>query len=455
MGARKKKTARTMVLAACLSLTAACQPERPSGWTEATHGDTAPPAYEDVFDDTVVHRYDVVIDPSVHQAMLDDLETKIAGGAFMFDGSGEEPIWAPVRIGWNGHTWWHVGMRYKGNSSLVTAWRHGVRKLGFRLDFDQFEDDYPEIRNQRFNGFRRLTFSNAFSDASLIRDKVAADLFRATGVPAAYGAFAAVYLDAGEGPVYAGLYTVIEDPSDAMLAYQLGATGANLYKPEGTGSDWTEFAASGFSKKTNEATGFEDAEAAIAALHADRTDAVAWRAGLEAAFDVEGFLRWLAVNQAMVNWDTYGCIAHNYYLYGQPDHGGRLAWIPWDLNEALRPVGTTRPGCAAESVMLDEVGEDKPLIRWLLDDPTYREAYRNELTTLLAGPFSAAALDPALTAAHELVAPWVVGPEAVEALPYSFLPGPGAFLGSLSGNPTALLDHVADRRLDVQAALGL
>jgi hypothetical protein len=74
---------------------------------------------------------------------------------------------------------------------------------------------------------------------------------------------------------------------------------------------------------------------------------------------------------------------------------------------------------------------------------------------LLAGAFSAAALDPALTAAHELVAPWVVGPEAVEAFPYSFLPGPGAFTGSLSGTPDALLDHVADRRLAVQAALGL
>jgi hypothetical protein len=248
---------------------------------------------------------------------------------------------------------------------------------------------------------------------------------------------------------------VIEDPSDAMLAYQLGAAGANLYKPEGTGADWAAFVASGFPKKTNEATGFEDAEAAIAALHADRTDAAAWRAGLEAAFDVQGFLRWLAANQTMVAWDAYGCIAHNYYLYGQPDHGGRLAWIPWDLNAALRPVTTPRPGCYAESVMLDEVGENKPLIRWLLDDPEYRQTYRYELETLLAGAFSAAALDPALTAAHELVAPWVVGPEAVEAFPYSFLPGPGAFTGSLSGTPDALLDHVADRRLAVQAALGL
>ncbi|HSN15236.1 MAG TPA: CotH kinase family protein, partial [Anaeromyxobacteraceae bacterium] len=162
-------------------------------------------------------------------------------------------------------------------------------------------------------------------------------------------------------------------------------------------------------------------------------------------FDVQGFLRSLATTQAMVDWDSYGCIAHNYYLYGQPEHGGRLAWIPWDLNEAIRPA--TRPGCFPESVMLDEAGEGWPLIRWLLDDPVYRQAYVDELLALLAGPFSSAELDPALIAAHELVTPWVIGPEAVETWPYTFLSGSSAFETSLTGSPNALLDHVANRRL--------
>ncbi len=447
------KTSHLTALAACVTLSAACQPQRPDGWTEATHGDSAPPAYDVVFDDTVVHRYDVSIEPSVYQAMLDDLAAKVAAGSLMFDGSGELPMWAPVTISNEGHTWWHVGMRFKGNSSLVAAYQRGVRKLGFRLDFDKFEDDYPEIRNQRFNGFRELTFSNGFGDVSLVRDKVGADLFREAGVPAARGAFAPVYLDVGSGPFYMGLYTVIEDPSDAMLGYQLGAPGANLYKPEGKGSDWTVFDPTGFVKKTNETSGFEDVEAALSALHADRTDAATWRAWLEAAFDVHGFLRMLAVNQAMVNWDSYACIAHNYYLYGQPEHGGRLAWFPWDLNESLRPA--TRQGCSPESVMLDEVGTSRPLIRWVLDDAVYRQTYKDELAALLTGAFSAASLDPRLTAAHDLVAPWVVGPQAVETFPYTFLPGPAAFLGSLSGMPNSLLDHVANRRAAVQAALGL
>lgn len=452
MDATRWNAAGVTLVTACLWVGAGCQPERPAGWTEATHGDSVAPAYDVVFDDAVVHRFDVVIEPAVYQAMLDDLAAKLAAG-LMTPGSGVEPAWAPVDVVRDGVTWWHVGMRFKGNSSLSSAWTRGVRKLPFRLDFDRFEDDYPEIRNQRFFGFRHLTFSSGFSDPSLVRDKVAADLFRAADVPAARGAFAAVFLDVGAGPFYAGLFTQIEDPADAMLADQLGAAGANLYKPEGPGADWSSFVAASFDKETNEGSGFEDAEAALGALHADRTDAAAWRAGLAAAFDVEGFLRALAVNQAMVNWDGYGCIAHNYYLYGQPDHAGRLAWIPWDLNEALRPA--TRPGCFPSSVMLDEVGPQWPLIRWLLDDPVYRQAYRDELAALLAGAFSPTALDPQLVAAHALVAPWVVGPEAVETWPYTLLTSPAAFTGSLSGSPAALLDHVAGRRVAVQTALGL
>jgi alpha-L-fucosidase 2 len=67
----------------------------------------------------------------------------------------------------------------------------------------------------------------------------------------------------------------------------------------------------GFGKKTNtSAADFSDVEAAVKALHAPRNDPRAWRAALEARFDVESFLRWLAVNTVIENWDAYGGLAH-------------------------------------------------------------------------------------------------------------------------------------------------
>ena len=64
------------------------------------------------------------------------------------------------------------------------------------------------------------------------------------------------------------------------------------------------------------------------ALHA--SDAAQWRSQLEAAFNVDHFLKYLAVNNAIVSWDAYGEIAHNYYLFNRSSQ--KLTWIPWDQN---------------------------------------------------------------------------------------------------------------------------
>ena len=89
-------------------------------------------------------------------------------------------------------------------------------KLPFRFDIDEFEDLYPEIDNQRFFGFKELSMSNGLNDNSLFRDRVVPEIFRRAGVPAPRTASYRLYVDYGEGPVYFGLYTLIEVPRNPM-----------------------------------------------------------------------------------------------------------------------------------------------------------------------------------------------------------------------------------------------
>ena len=426
---------------------------RPEGWTAASHCNGVDADYDLVFDDTLVHRFDITVAPDVYQATLDDLEDILSGGG---PGGGgdvvEDPMWVPVTVQYNGLTWSTVGMRYKGNSSLRSAWQMGIRKLSFRLTFDKFEDDTPEILNQRFFGFKKMTFSNGFKDDSLIRDKVAADIFREGGVPAARGAFARVYVDFGQGPVYFGLYTMIEDPSDKMLDTQFDDDNGNLYKPEGEGAKWVAFIEEHFEKKTNEEEAdFSDIIAAIDALGAERSDAALWRQDLESVFNVAGFLKMLALNQTMVNWDSYGCMTHNYYLYADLSDDGRITWFPWDLNEAMLSSGG--PQCYATSVMLDEVDDQWPLIRYLLDDPVYRQAYQDELQAAVDGPFASAAVKSRMQAHHDLIAPYVVGANG-ESAPYTFLTDSADFENSLTSSTAGLFPHVEARHAAVLGALG-
>jgi spore coat protein H len=426
---------------------------RPDGWTVASHCPESAPDYDRLFPDVAVHRFDITVSADDYQATMDDLTEKLSGGQVGDDV--ESPIFVPVTVQFDGLTWTNVAMRYKGNSSLRSAWQSGIRKLAIRFNFDLYETTVSEIVDQRFFGFQKMTFSNAFKDPSLIRDKVAGDIFRAGGVPAARAAFARIYVDHGEGPVYFGLYTMIEDPSDDMLGAQFGDNDGNLYKPEGEGAKWgdPELVEEAFDKKTNKADGnWSDAIATVEALHADRTDAAAWRAGLEELFDAPGFLRCLAINQAMENWDSYGFMTHNYYVYADPSNEGRLTWFPWDLNLAMvhQMVESVDPS----SVMLDEITNEWPLIRFLLDDSEYRANYESELQAAIEGPFAIDTVHGMMDAYHALIAPYVVG-DYGEASPYTFLQNDAAFEGSLTTGDDALKPHVESRHAAVIDALGL
>lgn len=359
------------------------------------------------------------------------------GGDVAFD-----PSWVEATVRYDGRAWPHVGLRFKGNSSLRDPWRMGSTKLSFRLNFDKLEDTYPSTLDQRFWGFKKLVLNNNWRDPSLLREKVASDLFRAHGVPTARGSFYEVWVDAGAGPVYWGLYTALEDPSDELLDDWFDEGDGNLYEANGAGADWTAFDAAGYENQTNDDADKAEVEAAIAALHADRSDAATWRAGLEARLHVGLFLKFLAVNTVLQNWDTYGVAPHNYLLYAEPDHDGRLAWLATDLNEALRASGGAKP---APSLSLAEVGDDWPLIRYVIDDPVYAAAYRAEVAAFAAGAFASDGVLARLDALHALIAPFV----AAEQAPFTLQESAGAFAGSLEQGDLALKPHVLARQAAV------
>lgn len=376
------------------------------------------------------------------------------GGGGALDLVSADPIYVSATVRQGNQVWEHVGMRYKGNSSLSSSWGQGIRKLPFRLNFDKFKTEFPATKGQRFFGFEELTFASNWGDASFARELLAGEVFRNRGVPAARAAFYRVTLDKGDGkgPVYMGLYTAVEDPSDAMMAAVFGDGSGNLYKPDGTAANWSKFDAADFEKKSNsKAADFTDVAAAVAALNADRSDAAKWRAGLEKVFAVDDFLLMLAVNNTIANWDSYGQMAHNYYLYGVPSDAGRLQWIPWDFNLSMQS-GSGGSKAAGQgtglTLSMSEVTSSWPLIRYLIDDPTYRAAYRKHLATAVQGAFESTAFTKRVNELHALIAPHVVGAKG-EVAPYSTLSAAADFEASAQ----VLIDHAKARATAVAEEL--
>jgi len=492
-------------------------------WNEATHGKDAQPNYSVVFPQDSVNRIDITLSPAAWSALHTELTEQFGAQGSGGQGLGNPgqmpagqdfpnqqppqgfpqgqqppagnlpnplPTGQPDRpapggfqpgnlprngnpggfsfgetsyvsstVTFNGETWESVGFRYSGNSTLQTSWRTGTEKISFRLDFDEFEDVDPATTNQRFYGFKQISFKSNAMDDSYIREKVVSDIFRQAGVVSSQTAFYEVYVDYGEGPTYFGLYTAVEVVDDTVIETQFADGSGNVYKPDGTGAAFMNgtFNTESFEKQTNEdEADWSDIEAVFAALHSEQRtrDPASWRAGLEAVFDVEAFIRWLAVDTIIQNWDTYGSMAHNYYLYTDPTDG-LVTWIPWDNNMALSATAMGRggpgggngggQGRGVRELDLASVGDQWPLIRYLMDDPVYRSMYQQYLEETIQGAFQPAALAVTYQGYHDLIAPYV----ARESEGYTQLDSLESFNQSVS----ELIQHANDRYDAVMAYL--
>lgn len=417
-------------------------------WTTETHSKDVDPNFDEVFEDNAVKRLDFVITEARWQSMLDDMTATY--GSFGSGNSGpglvdtdENPIFVPGEVFYEGKQWYRVGLRFKGNSSLQSSWRSGILKLSFKLDFDEFEDDYPQIDNQRFYGFKKLSLKNNFDDKSMLREKVATDVFRNAGLVASHTAFYTLYVDYGEGPKYFGVYTLVEEVDDTVLDTQFSDNSGNLYKPDGDAASFANgtFNEDEYVKKTNEdEADFTDVSNLLSILHdgTRTTDPATWRTNLETIFDTDVFLKYLAVNTVIQNWDTYGKMTHNYFLYNNPTTS-KLTWIPWDNNEALQT------GKMGGSLPLDFSGlnaSEWPIIGYLYQDAVYKAKYDTYVQEVIDGAFNETTIQNLYTNYGALIETYAT----TEVSGYTFLNNSSDFQSAIN----ELKTHVTSRKMAVE-----
>jgi spore coat protein CotH len=170
-----------------------------------------------------------------------------------------------------------------------------------------------------------------------------------------------------------------------------------------------------------------------------------WKAQLSEIFDVSVFLKWLAANTVMQNWDSYGKTFHNYYLYNNPSTN-KLVWIPWDNNEAFQ---RGKMG-GAPSLSLNEVGENWPLIRYILDDKDWNNEYKLNVAEFSEKYFNPERMNKTYSNYQQLLAKNVIG-EKGEKPKYTFLETETDFTEAIG----FLKQHVNDRNTAVQEFLDI
>lgn len=403
-------------------------------WTEATHSNLADPDYTTVFPQDAVQRLDIVITSTEWAKVQSDL----ASMPKTITEDNFTPVWVTCELYHNGKQWYKTGIRVKGNSSLTSTYSSGIKKFSFKLDFDQYEDTYPAIKNQRFYGFKQLNLNNNYLDKSLMREKVAGDLFREYGLVSAKSSFCEVYIDTGSGSQYFGLYTLVEEVDDTVIKTQFTSNSGNLYKPDGTAATFASgsYNTSQLYKKTNEeAADYTDIKGLYDAVNSSlRTSSPeAWRTLMNSKIDMDLYLKYLAANTVIQNWDTYGKMTHNFYLYNDPSTS-KLVWLPWDNNESLQ---TGNMG-GAINLNLSGVSTTWPLINYIAADATYYATYKQYAKEFATTVFAPTKMTTTYTNTYNLI----YASAAKEVTKYTFLTGG---ISDLNTAVTTLKTHVSQR----------
>jgi spore coat protein CotH len=314
-----------------------------------------------------------------------------------------------------------VGLRFKGNSTFwMTA---GTLKRSFKIDFDRVKS------GQKFLGLKKLNLNNNSLDGTQVREAIAYQAYRDSGVPASRTAFARVFLTIPgkvEGE-YLGLYTLVEQVDRGFLQRNLGQKGA-LVKPTWSvlsyhGDAWNaKYAASYVPKGDSDpsemqplvdlaklnrefGSGWSDAAELSAAAEMKIQSGFATR--LQRVMDVDAFLRYIAVTTLIGNMDSPFLFPHNYYLVvpdaAVPDKTGKVQWLPWDLNNSLGGLGIFAGNRLDEQSIMQPTR--RPIIARVLEVPKYQKSYRKIVTELIAGPCSSKSMGASIDLADRTTRP--------------------------------------------------
>lgn len=315
------------------------------------------PAYTPLYDDAELLTVMITVDPDT----LDWLYENVAS---------DHEFRASVTIIGNGmyEVMDDVGFRLRGNTS-----RHAAKK-SFKIAFNTF------VPGRKLQGVEKLNLNGEHNDPSVIRSKLSWDLFQTLGLPAPRANHAKVYINGD----YFGLYINVEHIDDNFLLSRFGDDSGNLYKclyPADLtyrGPDARDYYpnASGrpyeLKLKDDFAEGYDDLAHFIDRLN--HTPDAVFADTLEALFDVNGFLRSLAVDVVTGSWDDYWFLQNNYYLYFDPAIQ-RFRYLPFDFDNTFGIDWFGIDWGQRDVYAWGHPSEARPLTSRILQVQTYRDRF--------------------------------------------------------------------------------
>lgn len=277
-----------------------------------------------------------------------------------------------------------VAVRPRGNTS------RNATKKSWKLKFNEY------VPGREVHGLEKLNLNGHQNDPSVIRGKLAWDVFNAFGVPSPRASMARVVFN--DGSLVDDVFVNVEQIDDEFLNAWFGDDTGNLYQcsykgeradlryvPPGDAAAYANHGTPTYELEND--SGF-DQHADLAGFigFIETANDATFAAEIADRFSVDNFLRSMAVDCVNGSWDNLWYGANNFFLYANPDTGV-FEYIPYDLDNsygidffstdwATRPAETFGDGGFGwDFASPFGGGAEPPLVRRILAIDAYRDQY--------------------------------------------------------------------------------
>ena len=283
----------------------------------------------------------------------------------------------------DGEAFYNVGLRAKGNNSKNLTEKYGISRYSLKLEFDHF------VKGASYHGLDKMSLDASFQDNSYLKTYLAYDMMEFMGVPAPLVSYVWLTVNGADW----GLFLAVEEPEESFAVRNFGRDYGRLYKPDYrslkdsnedvalkyTGDDPADYR--NIFENAKFSITESDQRRLIESLRILSEEPAGEK--LESAVNVDGALRYFAVQVFVMNWDSYiGRTGHNYFLY---EEDGMLSILPWDYNLAFGTYALGMPEPVRDPDILinypvdtpaeGSVMMNRPLYHNLMKQPEYFRKY--------------------------------------------------------------------------------
>jgi spore coat protein CotH len=232
----------------------------------------------------------------------------------------------------DGKTYKDVGVHFRGASSYMMVPEGSKRSLNLSFDFVD--------KKQVIDNYRTMNLLNANGDPTFVRAVVYSEIARQY-IPAPKANYMRVVINGESWGIYVNAQQFNSDFTRDYFKSTKGARWKVPGRPGGRGGmeyigeDVAAYKRLYEIKTKDDAKSWADLIKLFRVL--SETPAEKLEAALGPIFDIDGALKFLALDVALVNSDGYWTRASDYSIY--QDEKGRFHVIPHDMNEGLADEG--------------------------------------------------------------------------------------------------------------------